>query len=105
MKKLCVTRYSSLVDYLKKLKLIDDNTKVITHARIEDVRNCHVIGVLPYWLSCHSALYTEIQIRVPSEKRGKELSFEEVKFYSGDAKTYTVREVPFPYEDNEKEKK
>ena len=95
MEKLVVTRYQSLVEYMIKIKLIDENTKVITHAKINDVKEKHVLGVLPYWLSCHAAKFTEIQLRVPSERKGKELSLEEVEFYSLEPKTYEIREVPF----------
>lgn len=95
MDKLVVTRYRSLVEYLKKIELIDDNTKIISHAKIEDVQNKHVIGVLPYWLSCHTGKFTEIQLRIPSEKRGQELTLEEIGFYSLDPHTYEVREVDF----------
>lgn len=95
MEKLVVTRYKSLVEYLKKLKLIDDRTRVIAHAKVDDVRNKHVIGVLPYWLSCHTAKFTEVQLRIPNDKRGHELTLEEVEFYALDPKTYQVREVNF----------
>jgi len=105
MEKLVVTRYKSLVDYLKKKRdwfdkgevfaLINDNIKVIPHAKIEDVQNKHVIGVLPYWLSCHTGKFTEIQLRIPSEKRGHELTIEEIEFYSLTPKTYEIREVSY----------
>jgi len=95
MEKLVVTRYKSLVTYLKKIKLIDDNTRVISHAKIEDIQNKHVIGVLPYWLSCHTAKFTEVQLRVPSERRGHELTVEEIEFYSLDPHTYEIREVSY----------
>jgi len=95
MEKLVVTRYKSLVIYLKKIGLIDDNTKIISHAKIEDVQNKHIIGVLPYWLSCHTGKFTEIQLRIPSEKRGHELTVEEIEFYSLTPKTYEIREVSY----------
>ncbi len=95
MEKLVVTRYKSLVTYLKKIELINDNTKIISHAKIEDVQNKHVIGVLPYWLSCHTGKFTEIQLRILSEKRGQELTVDEIEFYSLDPHTYEVREVDF----------
>ncbi len=95
MEKLVVTRYKSLVEYLKELGLIDEDTKILTRAEIKDVKGNHVLGVLPYWLSSHAAKYTEIQIRVPSERKGKELSLEEVQFYSLEPKTYTIKEIGF----------
>ena len=102
--KLVVTRYQSLVDYLIKLELIDEKTKVLSHARIEDVQGKHVLGVLPYWLACHTSKFTEIKLRVPQEKRGKKLSIEEIEFYSLKPKSYTVIQVSFE-DKEEKEKK
>jgi len=95
MEKLVVTRYVSLVEYLKEIGLIDNSTKVITRAEIKDVEGKHVLGVLPYWLSCHTGKYTEVQIRVPSERKGKELSLEEIQFYSLEPKTYIIKETGF----------
>jgi len=95
MEKLVVTRYKTLVEYLINIGLIDSNVNVITHAKIEDVRGKHVIGVLPYWLACHSGKFTEVPLRMPSEKRGKELTLEEIEFYSFTPKTYTIRETRF----------
>ena len=95
MDKLVVTRYQSLVEYMIKIELIDDKTKVITHANINDVKGKHVLGVIPYWLACHTKKFTEIQLRVPSERKGKTLSLEEVEFYSLEPKTYIIKEVKF----------
>lgn len=105
MEKLVVTRYKSLVEYLRQKRdwfdegklfsLIDENTRIISHAKIEDVQDKHVIGVLPYWLSCHAGKFTEIRLRIPSEKRGHELTVEEIEFHSGTPKTYEIREVSY----------
>jgi len=95
MEKIVVTRYLSLVEYMKELKMIDDKVKVIPHANVNDVKGKHALGVLPYWLACHTEKFTEIQLRVPSERKGKELTLEEVEFYSLEPKTYQIREVPF----------
>ena len=95
MEKIVVTRYKGLVDYLLELKLIEEKTKVLAHAQPEDIKGKHVLGVLPLWLSCHAAKITEIQLRLPAEKRGKELSLEEVKFHALAPRTYTVKEIGF----------
>ena len=110
MEKLVVTRYKTLVEYLRQKRewwkgtepksLINESTKILSHAKIADVEGKHVIGVLPYWLSCHTGKFTEIQLRIPSEKRGKELTLEEIEFYALDPKTYQIQEVAF--EDGEK---
>ena len=93
MEKLVVTRYRNLVTYLKELKLIDENTKVIARATISDVEGKHIFGVVPFWLAAHAEKFTEVQLRVPSDRKNKELTLEEVRFYSLDPQTYTIRIV------------
>ena len=95
MKKLVVTRHKALFDYLLEQNLIGKDTDNISHASIEDVRGKHVYGVLPYWLSSKAELYTEVQLRIPYEKRGKELTIEEIRFYALKPKTYRVKEVKY----------
>jgi len=95
MNKLVVTRHQGLVQYLKEIKLIDEDTKVITYAKPEDVVGCHVIGVLPHWLSSKAEKYTEIQMRLPPELRNRELDYETIKFYASNYSTYIVKEVDF----------
>jgi len=56
-----VTRHESLVEYLKELGLIDDQTKVISHnVTPEEIRGKNVCGILPYSLSCLCKTYTEV---------------------------------------------
>jgi len=95
MEKLVVTRYSTLVEYLIKIGLIDKNTKVITRVKIKDLQGKHVIGVLPYWLACHAEKFTEVRLKIPEDIRGQELSMEEIEFYSLEPKTYVIKEVSF----------
>jgi hypothetical protein len=95
MEKIVVSRYRGLVEHLKNLGLIDDNTKVISFAKVSDVEDRHVLGVIPFWLAAKAGKVTEIQIRLPSEKRHTELTSEEIAFYALSPKTYVVREVEF----------
>jgi len=95
MQKIVISRYKGLVVYLEKIGLIDEKTRVVSFANPEDVEGKHVIGIIPYWLAARAAKITEIQVRVPSEKRNKELSPEEIEFYASTPHTYQVREVPF----------
>jgi len=95
MDKLVVTRHQGLVKHLREIGLIEECTKVVTYAKPEDVIGKHVLGVIPYWLACKAEKYTEIQLRLPSDLRNKELSYDTIKFYANDPKTYIVKEVDF----------
>jgi putative CRISPR-associated protein (TIGR02620 family) len=87
---LIVTRHSGLVEYLKEQGLVSDVVEVIAHATPEAVAGRHVCGVLPHSLSCLTASFTEVPLRLPPELRGKELSLEQLRQYAGKPVTYKV---------------
>ena len=93
MKELIVTRHEGLVEYLKEEGIVGDDVEVISHATPETVTGRHVIGVLPHSLSCLTASFTEIPLKLPVELRGKELTADDVRRYASKAVTYKVTEV------------
>lgn len=86
-----VTRHKGLVEFLKEEKLVTDNVKVVLHATEEDVKNKHVIGVLPRALSCLTASFTEIPLEIPYRFRGTELSVNQIREFAGEPVTYSER--------------
>jgi len=88
-----VTRHPSMVALLVKEGLVDSSTPVLAHASAEEIRGKHVFGVLPHSLSCLTASFTEIPLRIPAEMRGKELSLDDLQKFAGEAVTYTVSKV------------
>ncbi len=88
-----VTRHKGLLQYLKELDLVNDTVEVIEHANKSNIKGKNVCGVLPHSLSSLTNTFTEIPLSLPLELRGKELTYEEVKMYSGKPITYKVREV------------
>ncbi len=105
MEKIVITRHRGLAAYLLAKKLIDADTKVISHAEPHDLKGKHAIGVLPYRLAVHAAKYTEIQLRLPADKRNTELTLEDIKWYAKDYKTYIVIKAKFEEEETECQKK
>lgn len=91
--KLIVTRHAGLVEYLKQEGIVGDNVEVVAHASPEVVRGRHVVGVLPHSLSCLTASFTEVPLKLPAELRGKELTADDVRRYAGKAVTYKVTVV------------
>lgn len=88
-----VTRHAGLVDYLKQEGLVDDNVKVVSHAGPQAVAGKHVLGVLPHSLSCLTASFTEVQLRLPPDLRGKELTVNDVRQFAGKPVTYKVQVI------------
>lgn len=94
--KIVVTRHKGLVQYLIEENIVDKNTKVISDARIDDVRGKHVIGIIPLWLMAYADKVTVVKLRIPPDLRGKDLPSDDVRFYSSSRiKTYRIRKVRF----------
>ena len=90
---LIVTRHPALVDYLRELGVLADDVEVIDHATPETVVGRHVCGVLPHSLSCLTASFTEVPLRLTPELRGKELDLATLREIAGDPVTYRVERV------------
>ena len=85
-----VTRHESLVEYLREINLISEDTPVISHANPEQVQGKDVIGVLPLSLAVLAHSVTEVPLALAPEDRGKELSLERVKEIARSPKTYYI---------------
>ncbi len=90
---LIVTRHPGLVEYLRELNIVSDDVEVITHATPEAVTGRHVCGVLPHSLSCLTASFTEIPLRLTPELRGVELDLETLRGIAGQPVTYKVEVI------------
>jgi len=90
---LVVTRHPGLVEYLRELGLVGDDVEIIDHATPEKVAGRHVCGVLPHSLSCLTASFTEVPLRLTPELRGKELDLETLRKVAGAPVTYRVERI------------
>lgn len=89
--KVLVTRHEALVQYFANMGITFD--KVITHATVEDVTDNDVYGVLPLHLASLANTVTTVDMNLPAEMRGKELSLEDIKKYLVDISTYKVEKI------------
>lgn len=88
-----VTRHPALRELLVERGIISPDTPVISHASPDDIRNRHVIGVLPLSLAALAESVTEIPLRLTEEMRGRELSIDDLRNIAGDVVTYRVTRV------------
>lgn len=93
METVIITRHKALVDYLIEKNIISKKTKTIEHATIEDIKDKHVIGILPLNLACYTSKITIIPLTIPFELRGKELTLNDIKKYAGKIETYNVTKI------------
>lgn len=91
-----VTRHPALVALLIERGLITADAPVIAHATAADVRDKHVIGVLPLSLASLALSVTEIPLNVPAELLGVELTLEQCREFAGETRTYAIRDITVP---------
>lgn len=93
VKKIIITRHIAMLKYLINKGLVDPNTEHKPFANKDDVKGKHVYGILPNRIAAYADRYTEVQLRLPNDMRGKELTVEDIEFYALEPKTYIIREV------------
>lgn len=89
--KILVTRHPALVEYFSNIGITFD--KVITHATAEDVTGNDVYGVLPLHLASLANTVTTVDMDLPAEMRGKELSLTDIETYFTGMSTYKVKKI------------
>lgn len=86
---LIVTRHAGLVEVLRADFGVEG--RVISHATPEAIRGKRVVGVLPLHLAAEAASVTEVVLDLPADKRGVELTADEVRLYCRGLRTFVVR--------------
>ena len=89
--KVLVTRHEALIEYFSNMGITFD--KVITHATVEDVTGNDVYGVLPLHLAYLANTVTTVDMDLPAEMRGKELSLTDIETYFTGMSTYQVKKI------------
>lgn len=90
---LIVTRHAALKEFLISKGAADASTPVLPHASEEDVRGKEVAGVLPMHLAALTATFTTVELALPLEMRGRELTLDDMKRYCKGLHTYIIWDV------------
>jgi len=93
METIVVTRHQALVEYLRERGIISGDEMVISHATRDDVHGKRVIGVLPLDLAAEAEEVVVVALDMPPEKRGHELTVEEIEQYTTGIYVYRVEKV------------
>jgi hypothetical protein len=92
-----VSRHPNLVTVLRERGVIDDSTPVIERASYADVRDRHVLGILPNHLACAAASLTELPMRLsPDDRRAMQradLTLERTRAVVADPVRYQIKRV------------
>lgn len=91
MEKIIVTRHEGLLNWLKERGICGD---VISHVESpEQIRGKDVVGVLPLYLAAVAASVTTVEMDLPQEARGKDLTPEEMDSFGATLHRYVVQEL------------
>ena len=100
MRTIVVSRHETFIQHLRNIGLVDDDTEIISHVYNEDqIKEAHVIGMLPLHLAALTEKITFVPLNLTFEQRqhekntGQELSIEEIESAAGEPKTYFVNEI------------
>ena len=86
-----VTRHQGLVEFLTQEGYTWD--EVVSHVSDPSILDGKdVLGVLPIGLAARCRSISELQLNLPAELRGKELSVDQTRQYAMGIKTYYVSE-------------
>jgi len=85
-----VTKYSALVDYIHEVGLASTECEAIEYVNSSATRNKHIIGIVPLRTAARAKTITYIPLRIPEDRRGKELHIEEIRELAGKPIRYTI---------------
>ncbi len=96
MKIIVITRHPALVEFLLEKNIIEaGNFELYSHASKELIDGKDVIGVLPLGLAKYANSLTTVNLDLPPEMRGKELSVEDIRKYYTDIEVFHVRSLGY----------
>lgn len=87
---LIVTRHKALVEWIFERGIAPAGTQVIPYASEDDVRDRDCIGHLPLRFASLARSVTDIQMYIPEDRLGQELTLDDVRQMVGEAHTYIV---------------
>lgn len=94
IKAVVVTRHHALVEYLLEENLLPDGPiKWVEHAEKWEISGRVVYGNLPFHLAAEASEVVHIPLNIPQEKRGEELTVEEIREYAGQPVSYRIERV------------
>jgi CRISPR-associated protein Csx16 len=88
-----VTRHSGAIEWLRRQGI---EAEVIAQATPDQIRGKNVIGALPLHLATECFTMTSIAFDTPPNKRGEELSANDMEKFGARLETFLVRRVATP---------
>jgi len=93
MKTVIVVRHIGAKEWIAKHHSEFSDVEQIAQAKPEDLKGNRVIGVLPIHLAALCAEYWHLEMNIPQEARGKELSCEDMETFGCKISQFEVRRI------------
>jgi len=93
MKTKIVTRHKGALEWIQKHHPEFGDAEVVEYARKKDLVGCRIVGVLPIPLAALCGEYWHLDMPVPPEARGKEISCRDMERFHCRIQEYLVRAV------------
>lgn len=90
MKTIIVTRHPGALAWIQKRHPEFQDAQVIAQAKPDDLAGNRVIGILPVDLAAMCGEYWALNMRIPAEMRGKELTCEDMERFGCSIKRFLV---------------
>ncbi len=88
---LVVTKHKGLVEFLRQRGLVDGSVEVVAHITDPSILDGKVVaGVLPVHLAARCSAYCSVNLELPFELRGKELTAEQTEQYCVGIEYYRI---------------
>ena len=89
-----VSRHPAFLEFLKEIGLVDENTPIISHADPSEISGKTVItSGIPLHLAALAKRVITVDLALPPELRGEELTVEDMKKYLKGITEYEVRKI------------
>jgi len=86
-----VTRHTGLVEWLQRHGITG---KVIPYVdNIDEIKGKHIVGVLPLSLAAYADTVTTVDMEFTPDKRGVDISADEMDLYKPTLNTYKVTKL------------
>jgi len=74
-----VTRHAGAMEWIAKHHLEFGDAEVIAHADVGDLKGRRIIGMLPIHMAAMCKEYWHLEMTVPADRRGTEISCEDME--------------------------
>lgn len=91
---LFLSRHRDLYQFFVNKKIISSDLPILEHVdNLDLIKNKRIIGIIPSKLAILAHSISQIELNIPKEFKGKDLTPEQLEEFSGELQTFKVEEI------------